>query len=136
AVGWWTIVYMLFWLVVFAIAGVETLAPLEHPFPYPGPVFATGGLAVLFLTVVVGGRTPPLILDRRDLYRLALGPQRPWDVLRWRYVVKQAGGAVAALVVGALWSLVARPWFGIDAPFAAPALALLALFLLDVRWLL
>lgn len=134
AVGWWTILYMLFWLAVFVIAGVESLAPLATFLPSPALVLALGGALVVAATFA-GGRAPPLVLDRRDLYRLALGPERPWSVLAWRYSVKQAGFALVALLLGGAWSLLAPALFGLSAPFAAPALALLALFLLDLRWL-
>src|SRR5690606_32123909 len=134
AVGWWTVLYLLFWVVVFAVAGVESLAPLERRLPHPGGLFALAGLVAL-LAAGLGGRTPPVILDRRDLYRLGLGPQRPWHVLRWRWLVKQASGVAAALLLGGAWSLVAPAWFGVSAPYAAPALALLAWFLLGYRWL-
>jgi len=134
AVGWWTVLYLLFWVVVFAVAGVESLAPLERRLPHPGGLFALAGLVAL-LAAGLGGRTPPVILDRRDLYRLGLGPQRPWHVLRWRWLVKQASGVAAALLLGGAWSLVAPAWFGLSAPYAAPALALLAWFLLGYRWL-
>ena len=134
AVGWWTILYLIFWLVVFVIAGLETLEPLAEFLPSPAGVLAAGGAVVLGLTLI-GGRAPPLTLDKRDLYRLALGPQRPWDVLRWRYRVKQAGAVGAALLVGAVWSLLAPALFGFQAWYAAPELAILALLLLDLRWL-
>lgn len=134
AVGWWTILYLIFWLVVFAIAGVESLTPLATYLPSPAGALAVAGALVLVFTLA-GGRAPPLTLDRRDLYRLALGPQQPWAVLRWRYRVKQAGAAVAGLIIGAVWSLLAPALFGFGAWYAAPTLALLALALLDVRWL-
>src|SRR5690606_16646164 len=124
AVGWWTVLYLLFWVVVFAVAGVESLAPLERRLPHPGGLFALAGLVAL-LAAGLGGRTPPVILDRRDLYRLGLGLQRPWHVLRWRWLVKQASGVAAALLLGGAWSLVAPAWFGLSAPYAAPAQLLL-----------
>ncbi len=134
AVGWWTILYLIFWLVVFVIAGVETIEPLPTFLPSPAAVLAAAGAVVLVLTLI-GGRAPPLTLDKRDLYRLALGPQQPWAVLRWRYRVKQAGAVVAALIIGAVWSLLAPALFGLQAWYAAPELAILALLLLDLRWL-
>jgi len=134
AVGWWTILYLIFWLVVFAIAGVETLAPLATFLPTPVGVLAALASLVL-LAALAGGRSPTLTLDRRDLYRLGLAPQQPWRVLRWRYSVKQAAAAVAGLLVGAVWSLLTPALFGFQAWYAAPALALLALVLLDLRWL-
>jgi len=134
AVGWWTILYLIFWLVVFAIAGVETLAPLASFLPSPVGILAALASVVLLATLA-GGRSPTLTLDRRDLYRLGLAPQQPWRVLRWRYSVKQAGAAVAGLLAGAVWSLLTPALFGFQAWYAAPALALLALVLLDLRWL-
>lgn len=69
AVGWWTIIYLIFWLVIFVIAGLETLTPLEDPLANPQLVLlGIGGL--LFASLALAGRTPPVILDRRDLYRL------------------------------------------------------------------
>lgn len=134
AVGWWTILYLLFWLVIFAIAGVESLAPLAQPLPTPALVLA--GVAVLVLVLaLIGGRAPPLTLDRRDLYRMALGSQMPWHVLRWRYRVTQVGRVVVALIAGVVWSLLAPALFGFSALYAAPALALLTLLHLDLRWL-
>lgn len=134
AIGWWTILYMIFWLIIFAIAGVQSLAPLSVYVPSPAGVLAVISVAVLVI-VMAGGKAPPLTLDRRDLYRLGLGPQRPLDVLSWRYRVKQAGAAVGALLAGVVWSLLAPAVFGFNALYAAPALAALAMALLDLRWL-
>lgn len=134
AVGWYTILYLLFWLAVFAIAGVQSLAPLPRFLPSPMGVLAAVS-AVVVAFVLVGGKAPPLTLDRRDLYRLGLGPQQPWNVLRWRYRVKQAGAVVVGLLAGAVWSLLTPALFGFSSLYAAPALALSALVLLDLRWL-
>ena len=43
AVGWWTILYLIFWLVVFVIAGVETIEPLPTFLPSPAAVLAAAG---------------------------------------------------------------------------------------------
>lgn len=134
AVGWWTILYLIFWLVIFVIAGLETLTPLEDPLPSPRLVLMGLG-AVLFASLVLAGRTPPVILDRRDLYRLGLGPVVPWTALRWRYGLKVAGAAAVGALGGAVWSLLAPPLFGITAPWAAPALALLMAARFGGSWL-
>lgn len=134
AVGWWTIIYLIFWLVIFVIAGLETLTPLEDPLANPQLVLlGIGGL--LFASLALAGRTPPVILDRRDLYRLGLGPVVPWSALRWRYALKAVGAAVLGLLIGAVWSLLAPPLFGLSAPWAAPALALILVARFGGVWL-
>jgi hypothetical protein len=135
AVGWWTIVYLAFWAVVFAIAGAETLVRLDEPLSAAVPLVAAWGVAVAFAAHVLAGRAPPVVLDRRDLYRLALAPTEPYAVLRWRLTVRRALAVAFGAVVGAVWSLLAPPLFHVQAPWAAPALALVALAYVDVAWL-
>lgn len=134
AVGWWTVAYMIFWLGVFFVAGLESLSPLEPYLPPPGWWVAAAAFVFAAVTLL-RGRTPPLVLDRRDLYRLGMTPASPAHVLRWRYRVKQASWAVLALLVGGVWTLLSPYVFGFQSPYAAPALAVCALFLLDLRWL-
>ncbi len=134
AVGWWTIVYLIFWLVIFVIAGLETLTPLEDPLPSPRLVLMGLGV-LLFASLALAGRTPPVILDRRDLYRLGLSPVVPWSALRWRYSLKAAGGATLGALIGGVWSLLAPSLFGFSAPWAAPALALILMARFGGSWL-
>ncbi len=135
AVGWWTIVYLIFWVVVFAIAGVETLVRLDEPLPATIPLTLGLVAAAAFGWLVVAGRAPPVVVDRRDLYHLALAPTTPYDVLRLRLDVRRVLRLALGAAIGAVWSIVAPPLFHLQAPWAAPALALLAMAHADVSWL-
>jgi hypothetical protein len=135
AVGWTTIAYLLFWVVVFATAGVQSLPRADAPPAGPWAAVAGAIAALAFLALTAAGRTPPVVLDRRDLYRLGLAPTAPYEVLRLRLDERRLLRVAVAGGVGAVWSLVAPPLFLIDAPWAAPALALLAVAHADVTWL-
>jgi hypothetical protein len=135
AVGWWTIAYLLFWVVVFAIAGAETLVRLDDPLPAAVPFGMALAVALAFLVLFVGGGTPPVIVDRRDLYRLGLAPTVPHEVMRLRLTTRRALRLVLGAVVGGAWSWIAPPLFHLSAPWAAPALALVAMAHGDLAWL-
>ena len=135
AVGWWTIVYLAFWFVVFGLSVVESLPILDPPLPAAVPA-ALAGLATLpFVALLTTGRAPPLALDRRDLYRLGLAPAPPYAVLRWRLRARRVAAAAVGAVAGGVWSLLAPALAGSSAPWAAPALALTALAWADLGWL-
>lgn len=134
AVGWWTLVYLLAWLVVFVIAGLETLTPLEQPSGVPHWVLMVTGAAP-FATLALAGRVPPVILDRRDLYRLGLAPVRPWLALRWRFSFRAWLAAGLGAFIGGVWSVLAPALFGIHAPWAAPVLAAVAVARFSGAWL-
>lgn len=134
AVGWWTLVYLLAWLVVFVVAGLEALTPLADPLDPPRGVLA-GGLALLFVSLAWAGRVPPVILDRRDLYRLGAAPVEPWLALRWRFTVKLVGAAALGAALGVVWTALAPALFGRPAPWAAPALALALVARFAGAWL-
>jgi len=135
AIGWWSVLYLLFWIVVFLIAGLETVVPRTVALP-PTFTYALSVLAaVAFLSRLATGHAPPVVLDRRDLYRLGLAPVSPRHALRFRFTVRRVLVAVAGAVVGATWSILAPAAFHLAAPWAAPALALVALAGLDVTWL-
>lgn len=134
AVGWWTLVYLFAWLVIFVVAGLEALTPLAQPLAPPRLVLAAL-LAFTFLSLAWAGRVPPVILDRRDLYRLGTAPVEPWSALRWRFAVKAVGAAALGAAVGLLWSVLAPVLFGLAAPWAAPTLALLLVARFAGSWL-
>jgi hypothetical protein len=135
AVGWWTIGYLLFWVVVFVTAGVESLPRADAPPGFPLAAVAGGLAAVAFLALGVAGRTPTVVLDRRDLYRLGLAPAAPADVLALRLTERRLWRAAVGAAAGGAWTLVAPTLFHLDAPWAAPALALLAVAHADLGWL-
>ena len=135
AVGWWTIVYLAFWIVVFAVSAVQSLPPLDPPRPAAAPVALAGLAAVAFAALGALGRTPSVARDRRDLYRLALAPLEPYAVLRYRLRTRRALAAGAGALAGLAWTLVAPAWTGSPAPWAAPGLALAAVAWTDLAWL-
>jgi hypothetical protein len=135
AVGWWTIAYLAFWVVVFAIAGAETLVRIPEPLPAAVPFAMALVVALSFLALAAAGRTPPVIVDRRDLYRLGLAPTVPYEVLRLRLNGRRGLRLALGAVVGGLWSAIAPPLFHLEAPWAAPALALIAMAHADLAWL-
>lgn len=135
AVGWWTIVYLVFWLAVFAVSAVQSLPPLDPPLPAVVPSALAGLAALAFTALGAVGRTPSVTLDRRDLYRLALAPLEPYAVLRGRLRARRALAAATGGLVGLAWTLVAPAWAATAAPWAAPALALAAVAWTDLAWL-
>jgi hypothetical protein len=135
AVGWWTIGYLVFWVVVFVTAGVESLPRSDAPPAVPMAAIAGSLAALSYLALFVAGRTPTVVLDRRDLYRLGLAPAAPRDVLGLRLSERRLWRAAVGVAVGGAWSLVAPALFHLHAPWAAPSLALLAVAHADLGWL-
>ena len=83
AVGWWSVLYLIFWLVIFALSGAEAIQRRDQPFSHAVPTYAALLVAALFLLRAFSGRTPPVVLDRRDLFRLGLAPVVPWQLAHW-----------------------------------------------------
>lgn len=136
AVGWGTVAWILFWLVVYAIASAQILPRLKPPISAVKlpVIFSSLGAAILFF-VTVRSRTPPAFLGRRDLYRLGLPALAGTQVMAWP--INQARGLrfLIGAVLGAVWTLVSSAWFGISTPWAAPTLALVMMASLDLEWL-
>src|SRR5690606_39970529 len=84
AVGWWSILYLIFWLVIFALSGAEAIQRRTVPFSQTVLEYAALAVGFFFLLRSLSGRAPPVVLDRRDLYRLGLAPVVPWHALRYR----------------------------------------------------
>src|SRR5690606_33431535 len=78
---------------------------------------------------------PPVVLDRRDLFRLGLAPVVPWHAMRYRLNQRRTLLALGCALLAGLWSLLATPYFHLFAPWAAPAAALLAVVFVDLAWL-
>lgn len=135
AVGWWSVLYLVFWIVVFLIAGLETIVPRSVPLPITFTYALSAVAAAAFLARLATGHAPPVVLDRRDLYRLGLAPASPRRALRFRFTVRRVLVAAAGAVVGATWSILAPAAFHLTTPWAAPALALVGLAWLDLTWL-
>jgi hypothetical protein len=135
AIGWWSVLYLVFWIVVFLIAGLETIVPRSVALPVTVTYALSALAAAAFLSRLATGRAPPVVLDRRDLYRLGLAPVSPRHALRFRFTVRRVLVGLAGAVLGAGWSVLAPAAFHLSAPWAAPALALVGLTWLDVTWL-
>ncbi len=136
AVGWGTVAWILFWLVIYAIASAQILPRINPPINTSNlpVIFSISSAAILFF-VTLRSRTPPAFLGRRDLYRLGLPALAGTDVMAWP--INQARGLRFAIgvVLGAVWTLVASAWFGVSVPWAAPTLALVMMVSLDLEWL-
>src|SRR5690554_2279768 len=106
SVGWWTIAYLIFWLVVFGISGVELLGVLQEPLALPvGTVLATI-LTFVFGSLVYRARAAPVYVNRRDVYRLVLGPAEPYRVLRWPFSKAWLTRGIIGLMIGTVWAVV------------------------------
>lgn len=134
ALGWWTLAYLVFWAVVYFIAGVETLVRLERPLPATLAAWVAAASALVFAALGLGGKAPSVSLDRRDLYRLALAPMPARQALRLRMNVRRARFAFLGAAAGGLWTLLAPYFLHLNAPWAAPALALLGIAYADAGW--
>lgn len=135
SVGWWTILYLIFWLVVFIIAGIELLVQLDEPVQLPvGPAFATVATMV-FGSLIYRVRAAPVYVNRRDVYRLVLGPSQPSTVLRWPFMKLWLTRAVIGLLIGAVWAVVAPYWLHLQAYWTGPALALILVSLVNLNWI-
>lgn len=134
AVGWWTIGYIMFWAVLFAIAGVEMLGRLEEPLDFPLGTLSSLILTGVFGSLVYRARSAPVYVNRRDVYRLVLSPAAPFAVLRWAFLKSWIGRGLAGLAAGALVTLVSPYWFHVTPWFAGPALALILIGLHNLSW--
>jgi hypothetical protein len=136
AVGWTSIVYLLFWLVVYLVSGVQLLTPLAEPLPATllrhGAAVAA---ALLLLYPALFSRAPPVVLNRRDLYRLGLAPVVPADALAWPLWSARILRFIQGATLGLFWSIIAYYWFAQPAPWAALAGGLLFSLQLELAWL-
>lgn len=135
--GWYTVGYLLFWVLLAVISTVQNTvnsSPLGWSadlLPLACPVVVALGLLVQFWS----SRTAPVILNRRDLLRLAVTPVPPIEVLRWPFVQAGLLRAAVGLFLGVTWVLIAPGLFGVVVPFALLAVPCLALTGLALSWL-
>lgn len=135
SVGWWTIMYLLFWLGAFAVAGVQLLGVLAEPLPIPVLGVSVTIATVAFALITYRAKAPPVILARRDLYRLALSPAEPFTSLRWPFQFRWGTLGFLGLLLGSVWSVVSPYWFHQQAYLAGPGLALILISYVNVLWL-
>lgn len=135
AVGWTTIIYLIAWLVIFLVSGLQLIAPLKTPLFQPISQLFAIAAALFFVTPLWASRLPPVTLSRPDLYRLALAPVAPQVSLRWAFWRTGLLYIVLGLLLGLIWWGVSAAWFGQATPWAGPVLALLLLSRLNLAWL-
>ncbi len=119
--GWSTIIYLLFWIALFVVGGVQSAAPIEHPLPATILPVALDTLALLALVSVSLQRSPPVVLGRSHAMLLGLSPWSARRVLRPRLL----GFFVSRVVVGAVVGT--ATWLLVTILFAVSVPALVAL---------
>jgi len=114
--GWSTILYLLFWIALFVVGGVQSAAPLATPLPAAALPTALDALALLALASVALQRTPPVVMGRAHAQLLGLAPWPAARVLRPRLVGYFISRVLVGGVVGtAVWLLVSI-LFALSAP--------------------
>jgi len=140
AVGWGSVVYLIAWSVVLAIAALQSLAPLPPAaealaLRFAGP--ALSALLALLLVRAALARVTPLWLDRRDLAHLVASPAAPLSLLAWPLWRTLLPTLAAAFAAGAVVALVAPRLLPLDLSVTASALVAIpaaALLALTLRW--
>lgn len=135
SVGWWTILYLLFWMVVFAISGIELLGRLDEPLPIPIGVPIATTFTFIFGSLIYRARAAPVHVNRRDVYRLVLSGVQPFAVLRWPFIKRWATLGFIGLALGTVFAVVAPYWLHYHAWFAGPGLALILISHLNLTWI-
>ncbi|MEJ2667456.1 MAG: hypothetical protein P8Z81_10220, partial [Deinococcales bacterium] len=119
--GWSTIIYLIFWIALFVVGGVQSAAPLAHPVAASVLPIAIDAVAVLALVSVLLQRTPPVVVGRPHAHLLGLAPWPARRVLRPRLL----GYFMSRVLVGAVVGTAA--WLLVSILFARSAPALVAL---------
>ena len=136
SIGWGTLIWMAFWLVFYAVAISQVIVFNVKP----GNASNVPTVMVLLLGVglsytVLTRRTPPVILNRQDLYRLGLAPLKAGSVLNWEFTYLRGTLFAVGALIGAIWWLVAFAFFKLEPIFAPVALGLWFVATLDWGWL-
>lgn len=118
--GWSTIFYLIFWIALFVMGGVQSAAPLGTPVPVTALPVALDALALAALASVALQRTPPVVMGRAHAQLLGLAPWPAARVLRPRLV----GYFVSRVLVGGVVGTAA--WLLVSILFALSAPALVA----------
>lgn len=114
--GWSTIIYLVLWMGVFVVGGVQSSAPVSAPIPVRllAPICLAVG-AVVLATVVLQ-RLPPIILNRAQSLLQGLAPWPAARVLRPRMISLYVSRAIVGAVVGTAAWLLVRILFAENAP--------------------
>lgn len=135
AVGLTTLVYLVGWFVVLLLSGLELLPAPAEPLALPPAALIEAAIGLALLLPLIRRRTPPVVLDRRDLYRLGLAPVAPRYALRWPFLRGWGLRASLGALLGLGWWVVASTWFAQATPWSALGLALLLVTHLNLQWL-
>jgi hypothetical protein len=136
SVGWGTLIWMIFWLVFYAIAASQVVIFNVRPGSSAAvPAVLLGLMVVALNYLVVTRRTPPVILGRQDLYRLGLAPLAPLGVLSWGFTYSRLVLFGLGVVAGLVWWLFAFAFFQLQPIFAPLALGIWFATLVDWGWL-
>jgi hypothetical protein len=136
SVGWGTLIWMIGWLVFYAIAASQVVIFNVTATSSAAVPFVLLALTVVALNyLVVTRRTPPVILGRQDLYRLGLAPLTPLGVLSWGFTYSRLVLFAVGVIAGLVWWLFAFAFFRLEPIFAPVALGLWFATLVDWGWL-
>jgi hypothetical protein len=134
AFGWGMVAWLLFWLVVYLIAGFQLLTPLKTALPLEylklGALVAS---SLFFASFAISSpRLPNVIISSRDVMRLGITPAVPIKVLEYPLLLALGQQLFMGALLGALLWIVLRTIFLLELPLAPPVLALL--FATRVVW--
>jgi hypothetical protein len=136
AIGWGTLVWALFWLVFYAIAASQVVIFNVKPGSSTVlPLILSALVAVVVLFTSLNRRTPNVILNRGDLYRLGTAPLEPRAVLAWPFTNARLTAFFTGVLVGLVWWLFAYAFFRFQPALAPVALGLWFAATLDWGWL-
>ena len=136
SVGWGTLVWMVFWLVFYAIAASQVVIFNVKPSLNPTlPIISSLFVAAVVAYFVLTRRTPPVILNRQDLYRVGLAPVAPARVLAWEFAYSRGIGFFIGVLIGLIWWLIGFAFFRLEPIYAPIALGLWFVAVLDWGWL-
>ncbi|MEY4530214.1 MAG: hypothetical protein RLZZ156_935, partial [Deinococcota bacterium] len=134
AFGWGMVAWLLFWLVVYLIAGFQLLIPLKTALPLEYLKLGALLFSSLFFAsfAISSPRLPSVIISSRDVIRLGITPAVPIKVLEYPLFLALGQNLFLGALFGALLWIVLRTFFLLELPFAPPVLALL--FAARVVW--
>lgn len=127
AFGWGMLTWLLFWLVVYLIAGFQFITPLKTALPFEWLQLSSLLVTNLFVAsfALSAMPLPSVILSNRDALRLGLGPAAPLKILEYpMFLALLQNFLVGALLGGVVWIAV-RTVFLRELPFTPMALGLL-----------
>ncbi len=134
AFGWGMVAWLLFWLVVYLIAGFQLLIPLKTALPLEYLRLGALTASSLFFAsfAISSPRLPSVIISSRDVMRLGIAPAVPIKILEYPLMLALGQQLFLGALLGALLWIVLRTLFLLELPLAVPVVALL--FAARVVW--